>query len=213
MAPFQFLRIGRRSTGSIIPPAAFAAGILVAAVAGAAAAATVTINGVPVTPVYARSGHLLVPFRKPLEQIGAKVDWQKPTATATYGGEQLVTIHIAQTRALLKGHERQLSVAPELIGGLAYVPVEALADISNAKVEYSADRQTATVTNWDLAGINAIAAIAAGPVLDSHSNPVPYYYSGYPGPPTWFWILVFSSIVSAFVVFAADASVRKSERT
>lgn len=40
----------------------------------------------------------------------------------------------------------------------------------------------------------------------------PYYYSGYPGPPTWFWILVFSSVVAAVVVFVADGSVKNTRR-
>lgn len=44
--------------------------------------------------------------------------------------------------------------------------------------------------------------------LDSNSNPTPYYYAGYPGPPTWFWILGFGSLLGAIAIFIADASVR-----
>ena len=196
-------------------PAACAAalgfGALLAASSGAASAATVTIDGKPAAPVYERSGHLLVPFRAPMEQLGAKVGWQPPTATATMGGEQLVTIHIHDVNATIKGTPHTLSVAAELIDGRAYLPVEALADISNAKVDYAADRQSAIVTGWDLAGISAVAAAAPGGStmkLDSNSNPTPYYYAGYPGPPTWFWILGFGSVLGAIAVFLADASVR-----
>ena len=48
--------------------------------------------------------------------------------------------------------------------------------------------------------------------LDGNKETIgkPYYYGGYPGPPCWFWILAFSSILAAFVVFAADASVRNA---
>jgi hypothetical protein len=209
-----FIASYRRMIDSRSLVAAVGALAFIVAGAGAASAATVTINGTPVKPVYERSGHLLVPFRAPMEQLGAKVDWQAPTATATMNGEQLVTIHIDDSNATIKGNPRKLSVAPELIDNLAYVPVEALADISNAKVEYASDRHSATVTNWDLAGISAIAALAGGATkLDSNSNPTPYYYGGYPGPPTWFWILAFSSIVSALVVFMADAAVRGSKRS
>ena len=60
-----------------------------------------------------------------------------------------------------------------------------------------------------------VAAQQAGIALAEYNPKTggdPYYYSGYPGPPTWFWILVFSSIVAAVVVFMADASVRNSGR-
>ena len=38
-------------------------------------------------------------------------------------------------------------------------------------------------------------ALAAGDT----SVPKPYYYGSYPGPPTWFWILVFPGFVAAIV--------------
>jgi hypothetical protein len=38
-------------------------------------------------------------------------------------------------------------------------------------------------------------ALAAGDT----SVPKPYYYGSYPGPPTWFWILVFPGFVAALV--------------
>ncbi len=60
-----------------------------------------------------------------------------------------------------------------------------------------------------------VAAHQAGIALaeyDPQKGGNPYYYSGYPGPPTWFWILVFSSVVAAVVVFVADGSVKNSGR-
>ncbi len=38
-------------------------------------------------------------------------------------------------------------------------------------------------------------ALAAGDT----SVPNPYYYGGYPGPPAWFWILVFPGFLAALV--------------
>jgi Copper amine oxidase N-terminal domain len=126
-------------------------------VQGGAIAATVTLDGQPVTPVYQRAGHLLIPFRAPMEAIGATVDWNSPTATASLNGAQLVTVNMGSTSALIKGTTRPLSVAPELIGGNAYVPVEALADICGAQVTYAADQNSAIVTGCTLANINTIA--------------------------------------------------------
>jgi hypothetical protein len=60
----------------------------------------------------------------------------------------------------------------------------------------------------------ATVAATAGPTtgttqkLDSNSNPTPYYYAGYPGPPTWFWILGFGSFLGAVAIYFADRSVR-----
>jgi hypothetical protein len=124
----------------------------------APATPTVTLDGRPVTPVYQRNGHLLVPFRAPMESIGATVNWSAPTATANMNGAQLVTVNIGDSNALIKGTTHQLSVAPELITNNAFVPVEALADICGAQVTYSVDRNSATIVGCTLANIDAIAA-------------------------------------------------------
>jgi hypothetical protein len=55
------------------------------------------------------------------------------------------------------------------------------------------------------------AATPAPMKIDSNSNPTPYYYAGYPGPPTWFWILGFGSGLAAVAIYFADKSVRASK--
>jgi hypothetical protein len=111
----------------------------------AANAAAVSIDGRPVSGVVADHGHLMVPFRAPLEAIGANV-----------------------------------------------IPVEMLADISHATVTYSADRQSATVTDWDLAGVNDVG----------NGNSKAFLY-------LWVWILV----VSGFgYLFSAAAISRMTLR-
>ncbi len=173
---------------------AFLPFILAAAVTGGSAmAATVSIDGQPVTDVIPKDGHLMVPFRAPLEAIGATVTWDDATnvASATYGGAQLVTVTIASTQATVTGNPKTLSVAPVLENHLAYIPVETLADISHATVEYSADRQSATVTNWDLAGINDVGAGLAG-VL-----------------PIWVWILALGGILCWVIMLILDRMLQR----
>ncbi len=158
----------------------FAIALLGFAVAPVAAGAvSVTIDGQPVTGAVAKDGHLMVPFRAPLEAIGASVSWDDATnvASASYNGAQLVTVTIGSTAANVTGTTHTLSVAPVLQDHLAYIPVDALADISHASVTYSADRETATVTNWDLAGVNAVGGSAPLGVLW-----------------IWVWILVIGGI-------------------
>jgi hypothetical protein len=57
-----------------------------------------------------------------------------------------------------------------------------------------------------------VHGLALATELDGNKETIgkPYYYGGYPGPPTWFWILAFSSILAAVVVFVADGSVRNA---
>jgi hypothetical protein len=128
---------------------------LAASSAAVASAASVTIDGQPVTDVFLKDGHLMIPFRVPLEGIGATVDWSDATniASAEYNGAQLVTVKIGSTEATVTSHPRTLRAAPVLENHLAYIPVETLQDISYASVQYAPDGQSARVSGWDLAGI------------------------------------------------------------
>jgi hypothetical protein len=138
---------------------------LVTAATGASAmAATVSIDGQPVTDVVPKDGHLMVPFRAPLEALGATVAWDDASnvASATYNGAELVRVTMDSTAATVTGNPRTLSVAPVLENHVAYIPVEMLADISHATVLYSPDHQTATVTGWDLAGVNDVGSNPGG---------------------------------------------------
>lgn len=157
-----------------------------------ALAASVSIDGQPVSDVVSKDGHLMVPFRAPLEAIGATVAWDDATsvASATYANAQLVTVKIGSSEATVTGTSKDLSVAPVLENHLAYIPVEMLADISHAKVAYSADRSSATVTDWDLAGVNDVGATG---------NTKIFFW-------LWVWILVvggFSYLIAAGLVSRA----------
>jgi hypothetical protein len=159
------------------------------AVPNFAFAASVTIDGQPVSGAVSKDGHLMVPFRAPLEAIGATVAWDDATsvASASYNNAQLVTVTIGSTEATVTGTSKDLSVAPVLENHLAYIPVEMLGDISHAKVAYSADRTSATVTDWDLAGVNDIGATG---------NTKIFFW-------LWVWILVvggFSYLIAAAAV-------------
>jgi hypothetical protein len=148
----------------------FVAGAAIAAIAVAAFgtvaadAASVTIDGKPVDGVVVKSGHLMVPFRAPLEALGASVAWDDATnvASSTYAGAPLLSVTIGSTDALVTGQSHALRVAPVLENHLAYIPVETLADVSHAKVDVAADGQSATVTGWDLQGLNDVGGGGSG---------------------------------------------------
>ncbi len=145
-----------------------------------ASAQSVTLDGQPVSGVAMHNGVLLVPFRAPMESVGATVDWNNPTATASLHGQQLVTVTVGSRNEVVKGTTHTLPVAPQLVHNLSYVPVDALAAICGARVVYSSDRRSATVTNCNLVGINRVAA--AAPVALPTAVPVPLAAAPPPAP-------------------------------
>ncbi|MBV9270956.1 MAG: copper amine oxidase N-terminal domain-containing protein [Candidatus Eremiobacteraeota bacterium] len=163
--------------------------IAICMTSGVANAANVTLDGQAVTPVYARNGHLLIPFRAPMERTGAVVAWNNPVATASKNAQQLVSVTMGSTHALINGTPHTLSVAPQVINGAAFVPVEALTGICGAHVAYSADRTSATVTGCT-EHLNALAA------------PAPVAVSATPAPapaPSFNW---WPWLIAALVILA-----------
>jgi hypothetical protein len=228
----------RLSTTAII--VAFAG---VALTAGAASAATVTIDGAPVSGVVVHEGHLMVPFRAPMQQIGATVVWTNSlqTGVASASGHELIATKIGSKTAMIKGAPKMITVAPVLIEPqhLEYIPVEVLPEISAAKLTISADKSTATITNFDLVGVNAAAAAAAAAVAAAPApamaapateapapapaaavgEPVTSDASGFPSVDpdgkillVWVWLLPISAAVAGFAYFAVIGQVERKSR-
>jgi hypothetical protein len=168
----------------------------------AASAAVVTIDGTPVADVIVREGHVLVPFRAPMEQIGATVDWSDATqtGTASISGREVVRAIIGRPTAYIEGYPKELTVAPVLIEPqhLEYVPVEVLPQISHAKMDLSPDGNTVTITNFDLAGVNDVGSGIAS--LDPHGK-ILYL---------WVWLLPISAVVAGAGYLIAKAPIERS---
>ncbi|MGD0471795.1 MAG: stalk domain-containing protein [Candidatus Velthaea sp.] len=151
---------------------AFAAVVLSS---GVSSAATVTIDGAPVTGTILHEGHLMVPFRAPMQQIGATVVWtdKVKTGVASAQGHELIRTAIGSKTVVIKGAPKVITVAPALIEPqhLEYIPVEILPQISRAKLTFSPDRKSAVITNFDLGGVAAAAAAAAAVVAAAAPAP------------------------------------------
>jgi hypothetical protein len=205
--------------------------------AGAASAATVTIDGAPVKGVIVHEGHLMVPFRAPMQQIGATVVWtdKARTGVASASGHEVIATKIGSTTAMIKGAPKVITVAPALIEPqhLEYIPVEVLPEISAAKLTLSADKMTATITNFDLVGVNAAAAaVAPAPAMAAPATaapapapaaavgePVTIDGSGFPSVDpdgkillVWVWLLPISAAVAGFAYFAVIGQVERKGR-
>jgi hypothetical protein len=124
----------------------------------AAVITLVTLNGAPVSGALNQNGHIIVPLRAPMEAVGGKVDWSDATQTgvaSSPAGEQLISATVGNQTVLVTGNPVQVDLAPQLVNGLEYIPVEMLAEISNADVVYSPDRSSAAITGFDLEGMRA----------------------------------------------------------
>ena len=165
----------------------------------AAAAESVTIDGTNVQNVVARNHHLLIPFRAPMEQLGATVQWANPTATASMNGGELMKVNVGDVNGTIQGNPHQMSVPPELIDGLAYIPVEVLGDISRATVVYSPDRTSATVTNFDLAGVESVGSGGGAS-------------EGLDAPWLWVFLLPISGAVAAFACISVSRRLAMTSR-
>jgi hypothetical protein len=154
----------------------------------------VTIDGAPVAGAIIHEGHILVPFRAPMEQLGAVVVWSDTdkTGTATMSGHELVRAIVDSQTAYIDGYAKVLTVAPVLIEPqhLEYVPVEVLPQISNAQLTVAPDNSSATITNFDLAGVNAIGSGAASNDPDGKVLLV------------WVWLLPIAGVlcIAAYVI-------------
>ena len=159
-----------------------------------AQAAIVTIDGAPVTGVIVHDGHILVPFRVPMESLGATVDWSDATqtGTATVSGAELVRATVGQQTAYIDSNPKTLTVAPVLVNHLEYVPVEMLPEISSAKLDLSSDGTTATITDFDLAGVHAAGGAGGG----DPQGKLLYL---------WVWLLPISAVLCAIAFFATGA--------
>ncbi len=74
-------------------------------------------------------GRTMVPMRKIFEKLGATVDWDKATQTAT--GEKnntVVKITINNKKMKINGNTIDLDVAAQLLGGRTMVPVRAISE-------------------------------------------------------------------------------------
>ncbi len=122
----------------------------------AAVATLVTLNGAPVQGALNQGGHIIVPLRAPMEAVGVKVDWSDATQTGVAtgpAGDQLLSATVGNPIVIVTGNPVTTDVAPQLVQQVEYVPVEMLAEISDATVTYAPDRSSATITGFDINGL------------------------------------------------------------
>jgi len=154
------------------------------------AAITVTLNGVAIEfdqPPIIEDGRTLVPMRKIFEAMGAAVDWNGETQTVTgTKGDIVVTMQIGNNVITKNGQGITLDVPPQLVNSRTLVPVRAVAESFNAKVDWNGETQTVIITTttsnvkyYPYSHINV-------PDFGVINNLVPYYTNDHDGGTEYF---------------------------
>ena len=127
---------------------AFIACMLLTCTAGAVDLYVDTNKVATDTPPAIVEGRTLVPVRAIFEAIGATVEWDNSTRTAT--GEKdgtIVSIQIDNTTAYVNGEARTLDVPAQLINNRTMVPARFISEAMGCDVTWYQNTQTAAVAD------------------------------------------------------------------
>ncbi len=110
----------------------------------------VTIDGELISfeqnPV-AIDGRTLVPMRKIFTTLGATVDWDNKTKTATGTKDgTVVSVTLGSNKLIVNGEEITLDVAAQAVNGNTMVPTRAIAESFNCDVDWDGSSKTVVIT-------------------------------------------------------------------
>lgn len=109
------------------------------------------------TPPTIVDGRTLVPVRAIFEAIGATVEWDNNTRTATgYRDGVVVSIQIGSTTAYVNGEARMLDVPAQIINDRTMVPARFISEAMGCEVSWYQDTQTVGIA-YQLKGVQLYA--------------------------------------------------------
>ena len=125
-----------------------AATLLLATTALASGEVNVTVNSIPVDMEgVIVDGRTMVPVRGVFEKIGYNVDWNSDTKTATLTkGSDKVEITSGNTYFTYNGTQITPDVPQQIIDGRFMLPLRAVGEALNAKVDWDSETKTAAIT-------------------------------------------------------------------
>lgn len=104
----------------------------------------------PDVPPTAISGRTLVPLRSIFEAIGATVEWDNATQTATgRRGDSVVEIQLGSPTAYINGAACALDVPAQAINGRTMVPVRFVSEALDCTVEWDGAAQAVYIFTAD----------------------------------------------------------------
>ena len=115
----------------------------------------------------------LVPLRAIFEKLGATVEWDQATQTATATkGTDVVQITIDSTTAYVNGQAQTLDVPAMAIDGRTLVPVRFVSESLQADVQWIQESQTVQITTQD-GGSTTAPTVTPTPTPSPTPSPAP----------------------------------------
>lgn len=91
----------------------------------------------PEVPPTVVDGHTLVPLRSIFDALGATLEWDNATQTATGSrGDSVISIQIGNQTALVNGEEKALEAPAQIVNGSTMVPARFVAEGLNCIVKW-----------------------------------------------------------------------------
>ena len=99
------------------------------------------------TPARIENGSTMVPMRAIFEALGMSVEWnnEEKSVTATKEGKE-IKLAIGEKELEVNGQKVELNVAPFIENGSTMVPVRAVSESVDAKVEWNGEKYTVEIT-------------------------------------------------------------------
>lgn len=114
---------------------------------------SITINGEAINvndPILNKSDFLLLPMRALYEAVGASVDWNKETLTASaIRNGKMVDLTIDSKTALVDGQEVAMDVAPFMYKDRTYMPLRFVSENFDGVVNWDEATQSVDITLSD----------------------------------------------------------------
>lgn len=93
-------------------------------------------------------GITMVPFRSIFEGLGAYVDWIPETKSIIASkGLTVIKMQIDSNKALVNGEEKLIAAAPKLLNDSAMVPVRAISEMLDSKVDWDQENKVVSVVS------------------------------------------------------------------
>ncbi|MGE8033467.1 stalk domain-containing protein [Lysinibacillus sp. NPDC093692] len=110
---------------------------------------TINIDGETIQindPILDKADHLLLPMRALYEAIGASVDWNKETLTASANRNgKVINLTIDSMTALVDGQEVEMDVAPIIYKDRIYMPLRFVTENLDGNVSWDPTTQTVDI--------------------------------------------------------------------
>lgn len=95
-------------------------------------------------------GRAMVPMRKIFESLGSVVNWDAPTKTVNVEKDEItINLTVDSKTMFVNGEPKILDVSPIIIDSRTLVPLRAVAESFDCKVDWIAETQSVKITTAD----------------------------------------------------------------